>query len=82
MTSATNYFYRLGSTYTAINVKRTTGWHEFKWDYTSGARVNMYIDGTLIASTTGVTSFNSIRLGDFWADENITTTYFDDVSIQ
>ncbi|RAP75157.1 hypothetical protein DL346_17395 [Paenibacillus montanisoli] len=80
-TSATKYVTRLGSTYAATTVTRTTGWHEFKWDYTSGTKVDMYIDGTLVASPTGVTSFNQISMGDWWSS-NTGLVYFDDVSIQ
>ncbi|MBO9609984.1 MAG: hypothetical protein J7639_28765, partial [Paenibacillaceae bacterium] len=80
-TSTTKYVYRLGGTHYTTSIARTTGWHEFKWDYTSGTKVDMYIDGVLIASPTGATSFNTIAMGDFWAG-NTTTAYFDDISIQ
>ncbi|WP_054023558.1 DUF1565 domain-containing protein [Bacillus sp. FJAT-28004] len=80
-TSKTKYAIRLGGTHSATNVTRTTGWHEFKWDYTSGTKVDMYIDGILVASPTGVTSFKRILIGDLWSG-NTNTAYFDDVSIQ
>lgn len=80
-TSTTKYSYRVGGTHTATNVTRTVGWHEFKWDYTSGTKVDMYIDGVLIASPTGVTNFNRLQMGDQWSG-NTNTAYFDDVSIQ
>ncbi|SDP13918.1 hypothetical protein SAMN04487897_13914 [Paenibacillus sp. yr247] len=80
-TSTTNYSYRLGGTHYATSIPRTTGWHEFKWDYTSGTKVDMYIDGVLIASPTGVTNFNRIVIGDLWTG-NTNTAYFDDISIQ
>ncbi|KQX46764.1 OmpL47-type beta-barrel domain-containing protein [Paenibacillus sp. Root444D2] len=80
-TSSTKYAIRLDGTHTATNVTRTTGWHEFKWDYTSGTKVDMYIDGKLVASPTGVTSFKRIILGDQWSG-NTNTVYFDDISIK
>jgi hypothetical protein len=48
-TSWTRYVTRIGSTYAATTVNRTTGWHSLTWDYTSGTHVKMYIDGTLVA---------------------------------
>jgi hypothetical protein len=80
-TSTTKYTYRVGSTQTASTVTRTTGWHELKWDYRSGTKVDMYIDGVLVASPTGLTSFNQITLGDLWSGYPATTAYFDDISI-
>lgn len=80
-TSTTKYCIRIGGTHSATTVTRTTGWHEFKWDYTSGTKVDMYIDGTLVASPTGVTSFDKIQIGDQWSG-NTNTAYFDDVTIQ
>lgn len=80
-TSTTKYSYRVGGTHTATSITRTTGWHEFKWDYTSGTKVDMYIDGVLIASPAGITNFNQIRIGDLWSG-NTNTSYFDDISIQ
>jgi hypothetical protein len=80
-TSSTKYAIRLDGTHSATNVTRTTGWHEFKWDYSSGTKVDMYIDGQLVASPTGVTSFKRIILGDQWSG-NTNITYFDDISIK
>ncbi|MEK4351462.1 right-handed parallel beta-helix repeat-containing protein [Paenibacillus sp. FSL R5-0475] len=80
-TSTTKYSVRLDGTYTATAISRTTGWHELKWDYTSGTKVDMYIDGVLVASPTGGTNFNRIVIGDSWSG-NTTTTYFDDIAIQ
>ncbi len=79
--STTRYVYRIGTNTTVTNVLRTTGWHELKWDYTSGSKVDMYIDGVLVASTTGVTSFSKVAMGDWWADGKISSSYFDDFAI-
>ncbi|WP_281366955.1 hypothetical protein [Paenibacillus phytorum] len=43
--------------------------------------MDLYIDGTLVASPTGLTSFNRIQIGDLWSG-NTNTAYFDDVTIQ
>ncbi|WP_307558301.1 right-handed parallel beta-helix repeat-containing protein [Paenibacillus sp. V4I7] len=79
-TSTTKYATRIGSSYAATSISRTTGWHEFKWDYTSGTKVDMYIDGVLVASPTGMTEFNQISIGDWWSG-NTGTVYFDDVNV-
>jgi hypothetical protein len=42
----------------------------------------MYIDGTLVASPTGLTSFGFITMGDWWNDSKTGASYFDDVKIQ
>lgn len=79
-TSSTKYVYRTGGTHVATGVARTTGWHEFKWDYTSGTKVDMYIDNVKIASLTGAANFNRIVIGDQWSG-NTVTAYYDDISI-
>ena len=62
--SAEYYSYRVGSLTRTTDVKREYGWHTFKWDYTSGTDVKMYIDGRLIATVPG-DSFNYIEMGDY-----------------
>ncbi|MEC0090013.1 right-handed parallel beta-helix repeat-containing protein [Paenibacillus macquariensis] len=79
--STTNYVKRIDGATTSTNVVRTTGWHEFKWDYTSGTHVDMYIDDVLIASPTGVTAFNEVAMGDWWQGDAVSNVYFDDISI-
>jgi hypothetical protein len=81
-TSASKYVIRLGASTTATTVSRSTGWHEFAFDFRSGTRVDMSIDGTLVASPTGVTGYNHISLGDWWSDGRTAVAYFDDVTIQ
>lgn len=88
-TSPTKYAYRIGSSYFASNVTRTLGWHEFKWDYTSGDHVDMYVDNILIISESmdsngNGKSFNRIVIGDQWGNSGAapsTVTYYDDLSI-
>lgn len=79
--SSNKYVYRIDSTWTATNITRTTGWHELKWDYISGTKVDMYIDGILVVSPTGLTSFGYITMGDWWNDSRTGAVYFDDVKI-
>ncbi|MDQ0897889.1 MULTISPECIES: carbohydrate-binding protein [unclassified Paenibacillus] len=77
-TSVTNYVYRVGGTVKATTIPRLSGWHEFKWDYTSGTKVDMYIDGTLIASPTGTTAYSMVAMGDWWRSTSTGDVYFDD----
>mgnify|MGYP000536512167 CR=1 FL=1 len=81
-TSTTKYAYRIGATWAASNVTRTTGWHEFTFDYRSGTDVKLYIDGILVTTSTAVTSFNIIYLGDPSVDGLTGNVYFDDVVVQ
>lgn len=79
-TSTTHYVYRVGNTSTASSIPRSTGWHELKWDYTSGTNVRLYIDGVWVATSSAVTSFNTIQMGDAWNGYN-GTAYLDDVTV-
>jgi hypothetical protein len=82
-TSTTNYSILNGGTYTATSVARSAGWHELKFDYSSGDGLKMYIDNTLVSTTTDVKAFSYIRLGDMWSDsKTCTDSYFDDFKIQ
>jgi parallel beta-helix repeat protein len=79
--STSKYAYLVdGTTFVASSVNRSTGWHEFKFDMSSGTDTKLYIDGTLIATTDIITAFDQIFIGD-----NSTTTqgnvYFDDVAL-
>lgn len=76
--SSNCYIYRLGMNEYATPVIRSTGWHELKWDYSSGYRVDMYIDGTLVASPAGITTYNMVAMGNWWGGNYSGTCYFDD----
>lgn len=82
--SQNQYVYRIGSKDSdlASGISRTTGWHELIFDYRSGSDLKLYIDGTLVCTSTKETSFSRIGLGDWWGDGNTSTAYFDDVKIQ
>jgi len=80
--STTKYVRRIGINEYATDITRTTGWHELKWDYTSGTDVDLYIDGTPAGSTTATTSLSKIAMGNWWGSYLVGTNYFDDVEIQ
>lgn len=61
------------------SVERSKGWHEFKWDYTSGIDLKMYIDGQLVKTTTGIKDFDRIVLGFLWDSANGRTFAFDNI---
>ncbi|WP_193726531.1 cohesin domain-containing protein [Paenibacillus guangzhouensis] len=63
----------------ATTVKRSKGWHELKWDYTSGTDLKMYIDGQLVKSTTVIKNFDRIVLGFLWDSANGRTFAFDNI---
>ncbi|WP_127584452.1 hypothetical protein [Paenibacillus koleovorans] len=80
--STTKYSYMVDNLlFKTSSVNRTTGWHEFKFDVSSGIDCKLYIDGTLIATTDVLTSFNQIHLGDNADDGNTGNVYFDDVTL-
>ncbi len=63
------YVIKKGDELIKTDVKRCFGWHTFKFDYSSGDTVKLYIDDQLIAEYTeadGVaTSFDYIGMGDW-----------------
>jgi hypothetical protein len=81
-TSTDHYVYRIGPAFAVSNVERSTGWHSFVFDYTSGTDVKLYIDRKLVAQSDLVTALNRISFGDLWGGHTSTGAYFDDVSIQ
>ncbi|MGN0998148.1 MAG: Ig-like domain-containing protein, partial [Faecousia sp.] len=83
--STTHYSIRVGSAFTPTDVPRSEGWHELKWDYTSGTDCKMYIDGILVHTLENVNGFQTIQIGDFWNHSNypcdVSGIMFDDVKI-
>lgn len=64
-----NYSVRASNSFTAwidTGIPRAKGWHEFKWDYSTGTDLKMYIDGQLVHSTTSIKSFDRINLSFVW----------------
>lgn len=80
-TSNTYYSYRIDNTFTATTITRTTGWHNLVFDYRTGP-VELYIDNTLIATTSIISNFNRIALGDLWNANSVSDFFFDDISVQ
>ena len=73
-----HYVVLVGSTEVLTSVARTYGWHELKWDYTSGTDVKVYIDGTLVQTLATQTSFSRVELG---SDTGLGISYYDQVYI-
>lgn len=63
----------------ATQVKRSKGWHELKWDYTSGTDLKMYIDGQLVKTTSAIKDFDRIVLGFLWDSANGRIFAFDNI---
>lgn len=82
--SANHYYYRIGTQNYRADVVRTEGWHELKWDYSTGKDCKLYIDDTLITTTDYRTGFNTVSLGDYWSGSGgngTSNVYFDDLKI-
>ncbi|NOU71977.1 carbohydrate-binding protein [Paenibacillus sp. LMG 31458] len=76
------YSYTLGTgTWATSSVHRTKGWHTLAFDYSSNTHVDIYIDNTWVAASSTITSFNTIALGDFFANSVKSTGNFDNVFI-
>lgn len=58
------YQIKKGDELIQTNVRRSFGWHTFKFDYTSGTDVKLYIDDQLVG-TYEATSFSYIGMGDW-----------------
>jgi hypothetical protein len=69
------------NTWVTSSVNRTTGWHDFKFDFSSGTDCKLYIDDVLIGTSDTITSFDQIWLGDNADDGNTGNVYFDDVTL-
>ncbi|NOU74980.1 hypothetical protein GC098_26940, partial [Paenibacillus sp. LMG 31458] len=67
-----------GTTESATPVRRIYGWHELKWDYTSGTDVKLYIDGVFVGTINNVTNFNHVDLG---SDDGKGVSYYDQLYI-
>ncbi len=72
------YVVQVGEERIPTPVRRTCGWHEFTFDYTSGTGVDLYVDGQLVKTIEDVDGFSYISLG---TAEGKGTAYYDEVSI-
>ncbi|WP_018757938.1 glycosyl hydrolase family 95 catalytic domain-containing protein [Paenibacillus terrigena] len=76
------YNYRFGSTWSNSSIPRSTGWHEFKWDYSSNTDIKLYIDGSWIATNTTLPKqFNTIVFGSFWGGTVFNRNFIDDIKV-
>lgn len=62
-TETDTYAYRIDgtSTWRDSKVKRSTGWHEFKWVF-SDEGLKVYIDGTYLAQNANVKNYSNIKI--------------------
>ncbi|WP_152392023.1 chitobiase/beta-hexosaminidase C-terminal domain-containing protein [Paenibacillus guangzhouensis] len=58
------YQIKKGNQLIQTNVRRAFGWHTFKFDYTSGTDVKLYIDDQVVG-TFAAASFSYIGMGDW-----------------
>lgn len=72
------YVMQHGATVTPTAVPRTYGWHELKWDYTSGTDVKLYIDGVLVRTLTAPPTLRRIELG---SDNGVGVNLYDQVYV-
>ena len=72
-----NYVVQLGNDKVATKIPRVFGWHEFKFDYTSGTDVKLYIDDVLV-ETVPATGFNYVSMG---SDDGYGIVYYDQLYI-
>lgn len=73
-----NYVTRIAGTTASTSTPRSEGWHEFKWDYSSGDHVDLYIDGQKVKTTSLVKSFSYVAMGDWWQfNVHPSDAYFD-----
>ncbi|NGP44903.1 hypothetical protein G4V62_07995 [Bacillaceae bacterium SIJ1] len=76
-----HYVFRIGADWYPTDIPRTDGWHQLTFDYRSGNGVTLSIDDTPIQTTSGITHFDHLLLGDQWADDQSGRVFFDDVTI-
>lgn len=80
--NASEYVVRAGDAaapWAATGVKRTSGWHQFKIDFT-GEKAVLSIDNKQVLELEGYENFDGVELGDYWAklDKEL---YMDDFEI-
>lgn len=76
------YVIQVGDEKIKTEIGRFYGWHELKWDYTSGKDVKLYFDGQLVKTLTkkdGVsTDFDYVAMG---SENGSGITFFDELYI-
>ena len=76
------YVLQIGDEKVKTDIQRFFGWHELKWDYSSGTDVKLYFDGQLVKTLTeedGVSmSFDYVSMG---SETGSGITFFDELVI-
>jgi hypothetical protein len=75
--TADKYVIQIGDQKQATDIVRTFGWHELKFDYTSGTDVKLYIDNQLV-KTLPASGFNYISLG---SDQGRGQAFYDELYV-
>lgn len=79
--NANYYLLREGSSWSATSVKRSVGWHKFTFDASSGTELKVYIDDTLVKTSTTTTKISAVTFLDWWANGNQGALYIDDLTV-
>ncbi|WP_193726733.1 Ig-like domain-containing protein [Paenibacillus guangzhouensis] len=72
-----NYIIQIGNQKETTNIPRTFGWHELKFDYTSGSEVGLYIDHQLV-KTVPAAGFDYVSFG---ADNGRGQAFYDELYV-
>ncbi|NIK78732.1 hypothetical protein FHS15_003878 [Paenibacillus castaneae] len=82
--NGSNYVVNVGNTITATSLRRTTGWHTLKFDYSTPGTIVLSIDGEVVKTLNSETwentpdSFNYVSLG---SPNGTGHNYFDQFNI-
>ena len=76
------YVLQIGDEKIKTDIQRFFGWHELKWDYSSGTDVKLYFDGQMVKTLTeedGISmSFDYVSMG---SENGSGVTFFDELVI-
>lgn len=75
--TADKYVIQIGNTKEVTDIVRTFGWHELKFDYTSGSDVKLYIDNQLV-KTLPASGFDYISFG---SDDGKGQAFYDELYV-
>ena len=76
----TVYAKRIGSTFSATSVARTTGWHKLSF-HSSSSGTEIFIDNTSVGSNATPMNMSRLLLGSPWAGPILVTNYYYDTVI-
>ncbi len=75
------YIFRSGTEQIVTTVKRSEGWHQLKFDYSSGKDGKCYIDDVLVATFDDVKKFKNFKVTDAWGDNSVSNIFVDDIQV-